>query len=121
MLTAGSAHVPENVTDVLLWRMAVRVAADHQRDPHRPGRCANLRCAHEAYPCPPLRDAHRAQVVASRAPQFAPGRARVPAIAAAAQKFTGWFRPTRPTPTVTPPAPTPLPHRQPMAALRLAG
>lgn len=126
MLPTTPADVPENVTDVLLWRMAVRVTNDHQPDPHHPGRCANLRCAHEAYPCPPLRDARRAQYVASRPPRFTPGRARVPAapavaaVAAAAQRFVGWFRPTRPAPVVARPAPVPLPRRQPMAALRLA-
>ncbi|BCL14682.1 hypothetical protein [Micromonospora sagamiensis] len=120
MLPATPAGVPENVTDVLLWRMAVRVTADHQPDPHHPGRCANLRCAHEAYPCQPLRDAQRAQHAATRPPRFAPGRARVPVVAAVAQRFAGWFRPTRPAPAVPRPAPIPLPRRQPMAALRLA-
>ncbi|GAB3147139.1 hypothetical protein GCM10027290_29950 [Micromonospora sonneratiae] len=110
-----SDRVPETVTDPMLWRMAVRVAADHQPDPHHPGRCANLRCVHESYPCPPLRDAQRAQQVATRPHRFTPGRARVTAVA---QRFVGWFRPTRPVPA--PPAPVPLPRRQPMAALRLA-
>ncbi|GGL92998.1 hypothetical protein [Micromonospora yangpuensis] len=109
-----ATEVPDDVTDVLLWRMAVRVTADHRPDPRDPGRCANLRCAHEeAYPCPPLRDAQRARQAATRPPRFTPGRARVPAVTTLAQRFAGWFRPTRPAP--------PLPRRQPMAALRLAG
>ncbi|MFY1652780.1 hypothetical protein ACN27J_18055 [Solwaraspora sp. WMMB762] len=107
------APEPETVTDPMLWRMAIRVTADHQPHPRHPGRCANLRCVHEAYPCPPLRDAQRAQQAATRPHRFTPGRARV---AAVAQRFVGWFRPARPVP----PAPVPLPRRQPMAALGLA-
>ncbi|MGC4808742.1 hypothetical protein [Micromonospora sp. DT233] len=121
MLPTTRSDVPEDVTDVLLWRMAARVAAAHQPDRHHPERCANLRCAHEAYPCPPLRDAQRAQHAAIRPRRFTPGRARVSAVAAAAKKFVGWLRPIHTTPaTPPPPAPMPLPRRQPMAALRLA-
>lgn len=106
----------QTVTDPMLWRMAVRVTADHQPHPRHPGRCANLRCVHEAYPCPPLRDAQRAQQAATRPHRFTPGRARVTGVAAAAQRFVGWFRPARPVP----PTPVPLPRRQPMATLGLA-
>ncbi|MEV5691987.1 hypothetical protein [Micromonospora globbae] len=118
MLPTSPAEVPEDVTDVLLWRLAVRVAADHQPDPHRPGRCTNLRCAHETYPCPPLRDARRAHHASTHPRRVTPGRARVPAVAAAAHRFVGWFRPARPAPAAARP---PLPRRQPLATLRLAG
>jgi hypothetical protein len=114
------AVMPEDVTDVLLWRLAIRVAADHQPDPCHPGQCANLRCAREAYPCPPLRDAQRAQGAATRPQRFTPGRARVSGVAAVAHRFVGWFRPARLTPPAASPASSPLPQRQPMAALRLA-
>lgn len=90
-----TAPEPETVTDPMLWRMAARVAANHQPHPHQFSRCANLRCVNEAYPCPPLRDARRAQQAATRPHRFAPGRARVTAVAAAAQRFVGWFRPAR--------------------------
>ncbi|MBQ1052729.1 MULTISPECIES: hypothetical protein [Micromonospora] len=117
MLPAAPAEVPHDVTDVLLWRMAMRVTADHQPDPHRRGRCVNLRCVHEVYPCPPLRDAQRAQDVARRPRRFASGRAQVPAVAVVAQTFVGWFRPTRPAPAVSRSAPM----RHPVtAAVRLA-
>lgn len=107
--------VPADVTDVLLWRLAVDVAAAHQPDPHDPNRCVHLRCKGEVYPCPPALDADLAHRAATRPTDrggpvrgpgwIARGRARVvEPVAAAASRFTGWFRPTRPnpTPTVTP-------------------
>ncbi|SCG77728.1 hypothetical protein [Micromonospora inositola] len=89
--------VPPHVTDVLLWLLATDVAAQHLPDPDRPGHCANLRCHKETYPCPPAGDAYRACRAATRPTLLARGRARVivPAAAAAA-RFAGWFRPTRP-------------------------
>lgn len=101
--------VPRNVTDVLLWLLAADVAAAHLPDPHQPDRCANLRCTGQAYPCPPARDAHRACRAATLTGVFARGRARAaaPAVAAAA-RFAGWFRPTRPAPP--PQRPMPLPR-----------
>ncbi len=83
--------IPRMVTDVLLWLLASDVAAAHQPQPHQPDRCANLRCTGQAYPCPPARDAHRAQQAATRRPQ-------APARAATVAPFTGWFRPSRPQP-----------------------
>ncbi|MDM4783396.1 MULTISPECIES: hypothetical protein [unclassified Micromonospora] len=78
--------IPHTVTDVLLWLLATDVAAAHQPHPRNPGRCTNLRCTDQAYPCPPARDAHRAQQAATAAPR---PRARV------ASALTGWFRPSR--------------------------
>ncbi|MEU1606068.1 hypothetical protein [Micromonospora matsumotoense] len=80
--------VPHTVTDVLLWLFATDVAAAHQPHPHKPDRCTNLRCTAQAYPCPPARDAHRAQQAAT-APH-----ARVQARARVASAFTGWFHPS---------------------------
>ena len=114
---------PEDVTDVLLWKLANDVAANHQPDPHRPDRCANLRCAHETYPCTPVRDARRARQAATRPRWLARGRAGVPApVAAVTQAFTGWFRPTRTVPAAPThtTAPARLPRRQPTAALHPA-
>lgn len=81
--------VPREVSDVLLWLLATDVATAHLSDPHGPGRCANLRCTGQPYPCPPARDAHRAFQAAIRSWQLAGGRTRV-----AAARFAGWFRPT---------------------------
>ena len=95
--------VPPHVTDVLLWLLATDVAAQHLPDPERPGRCANLRCHWESYPCPPARDAQRTCRAATRPPLPVRGRARVisPAVAAAA-RFAGWFRPARQQQRATP-------------------
>ncbi|MEV0810950.1 hypothetical protein [Micromonospora sp. NPDC050200] len=91
--------IPRTVTDVLLWLLATDVAAAHLPDHDRPGRCANLRCTGEAYPCPPARDAHRARQTATRPGLPARGQARVTAPATTATRFAGWFRPTRPQST----------------------
>lgn len=100
--------VPHTVTDVPLWLLAADVAAAHLPDPDRPGRCANLRCIGEAYPCPPARDARRACQAATRPRPFARGRARVAAPAASAvARFAGWFRPTRPMASRQRPMPSP--------------
>ncbi|MBQ0896759.1 hypothetical protein KBX37_27325 [Micromonospora sp. U56] len=88
--------IPRTVTDVLLWLLATDVAAAHQPQPDAPGRCANLRCTGQAYPCPPARDAHRARQASTRPTLPARGRARV---AAPAARFAGWFRPTPAQPT----------------------
>ncbi|MCO1593774.1 hypothetical protein M8C17_01180 [Micromonospora sp. RHAY321] len=90
--------VPRTVTDVPLWLLAADVAAAHLPEPDRPDRCANLRCAGEAYPCPPARDAQRACRAATRPTLLARRRAQVlgPATAAA-DRFAGWFRPNPPS------------------------
>lgn len=113
MRTAHDRPVPEDVTDIMLWRLATEVTAQHQPDPVHPGRCTNLRCTGESYPCLPARDAARALRAATGRLRVARGRARVPApVRAAAERFTGWFRPTRPAHVVAP-----LPH---FAATRAA-
>ncbi|MFF0718741.1 hypothetical protein [Micromonospora sp. NPDC003816] len=58
--------LPEDVTDVLLWRTAARVIAAHRPQPDRPTRCVSLLCAGQHYPCPPVRAAHRAQQLSRR-------------------------------------------------------
>ncbi|MGC5022962.1 hypothetical protein [Micromonospora sp. DT47] len=114
--------VPRNVTDVLLWLLAADVAAQHSPHPDDPGRCCNLRCARETYPCPRARDAQRACHTASRPTLLARGRAQVIApVATAATRFAGWFRPARavpPTPTMMS-APRP-PQRLPLTTPRAA-
>ncbi|MGN9807113.1 hypothetical protein [Micromonospora sp. L32] len=102
--------VPRTVTDVLLWLLATDVVVAHQAHPERPGRCANLRCTGEAYPCPPAREALRACQAANRPRLLARGLARVTVQAAggAASGFAGWFRPTRPV--TSPPLSMPYPR-----------
>jgi hypothetical protein len=69
--------VPANVADLLLWRLAVDVAAAHQLG--HDGRCSSLLCAGLAsYPCPPAATAQRAAHAALRPPPTARGRAAVP-------------------------------------------
>ncbi|MGC4857549.1 hypothetical protein ACLQ24_30340, partial [Micromonospora sp. DT4] len=96
--------VPDDVTDRLLWALAVDVAAAHQPGPD--GACTNLQCRGQQGPCWALRTARRAEQHARRAtttlapapPSPRPvgvvrGRAPVPA---PPRRFTGWFTPARP-------------------------
>jgi hypothetical protein len=121
---------PDDVTDRLLWALAVDVAAAHQPGPG--GACTNLQCGGQQGPCWALRTAHRAEQRARRTPTLtaptprraatARGRAPVPA---PPRRFTGWFTPTRPPAHLVRPEPAPdtaPPHprfhrRPPVAAL----
>ncbi|GAA1503585.1 hypothetical protein GCM10009827_015840 [Dactylosporangium maewongense] len=103
MLTLATAHrthpsadvtVPDDVVDVLLWRTAFDVAAEHQRGPT--GDCTNLRCASEHGTCTPARQALHALRIARRAPAPTP-------------------QPTRNTPHTTPPSPGPSRPQPPIA------
>lgn len=69
--------IPDTVTDILLWLLAEDVAEAHPPNPQQPRRCANPRCAREAYPCTPARDAHRARHAATRPTPPAHGRAQL--------------------------------------------
>ncbi|GAA3913843.1 hypothetical protein Aau02nite_63340 [Amorphoplanes auranticolor] len=77
--------MPDDVTDRLLYALAVDVATAHQ--PRPDGTCPNLQCHGRAGPCVPLLNAYRAADLARRppgpprpAPQHpARGHARVPA------------------------------------------
>lgn len=70
--------VPDTVGDLLLWRLAVDVAAAHQPGPDR--RCTSPLCTDQpSYPCPPATAAQRATLAAHRQPPIARGRATVPA------------------------------------------
>lgn len=101
--------MPPEVTDPLLWRLALDVIAAHQ--PGDDGRCRNLQCAAHTAPCPASVAARRAMHVARPTPAtpapaaqpdtavaatVARGRAAVPAPANRGP-FTGWFTtPLRP-------------------------
>jgi hypothetical protein len=103
---SDQAVVPADVTDVLLWRLAIDVATAHQHDPD--GRCTNLRCADQIGPCTASRQAQHAMRLARRpqptppappptsaptGPGTAVGRAAVPYAANRGQS-AGWFTST---------------------------
>jgi hypothetical protein len=102
---SDACPIPDDVTDRLLYALAVDVAAAHQ--PRPDGTCPNLQCHDRAGPCAPLRHAYRAAAIARRhpgprpAPQHpARGHARVPA--SQPMNALGEF--------VTEPAAVPVPH-----------
>lgn len=124
--------VPVDVTDRLLWALAVDVAAAHQPGPD--GACTNLQCRGQYGPCWALRTARRAEQRARRAtvtlaPPPSPGpagtaRGRAP-VPAMPRRLTGWFTPAHPPAPVMRPAFVPgavppesrLDRRPPVAAL----
>ncbi|GAB2960989.1 hypothetical protein GCM10027280_57290 [Micromonospora polyrhachis] len=90
------ASIPDDVTDPLLWRLALDVAAAHQ--PDEDGNCRNLQCVSQRGMCSAVRHARRAMACARSARQSAPhpssaalqGRAAVPIRQVSG--FRGWFR-----------------------------
>ncbi|SCL26087.1 hypothetical protein GA0070616_3236 [Micromonospora nigra] len=89
------ALLPSDVTDLLLWRLAVDVLTAHQPGPG--DRCANLQCADQTGPCRAARQAQQA-MRAARAPR--PAHLPQPALSRerAPQRpvrdpggFVGWF------------------------------
>ncbi|MEU7949759.1 hypothetical protein AB0B62_01095 [Micromonospora chalcea] len=123
--------LPVDVTDRLLWALAVDVAAAHHPGPD--GACTNLQCRGQQGPCWALRTARRAEQRARRATvtlapppspgpaAIARGRAPVPAVP---RRLTGWFTPAHPPAPVMRPASVPgavppesrLDRRLPVAA-----
>ncbi|GAA3449668.1 hypothetical protein GCM10018962_15010 [Dactylosporangium matsuzakiense] len=134
---SADVTVPDDVTDLMLWRLAFDVAVEHQRGPD--GHCTNLRCTGQDGPCDAAIQAARALRAARRPatstpPKPIPRTTRTttprpttafhqhhgPAIGRAnvttpnAGRFTGWF-----THTATAAANrrrTQLPRRVPGAA-----
>jgi hypothetical protein len=111
---------PDDVTDRLLWTLAVDVAAAHQPGPD--GSCSNLQCRGQHGPCRALHTAYRAAQLA-RHPAPAPppaapaltrpvarGRA---AVIPAPDRFTNWFGADDGPRTPPPAAPAPLPAPAP--------
>jgi hypothetical protein len=109
---SSDAPVPDDVTDVMLWRLAFDVTVAHQPDPN--GNCTNLRCAGQRGRCEPATHAQHAlraarrltaltpappnptpPIVATDAPVTDPHRApaigRAPVIHPNTGPFTGWF------------------------------
>ncbi|WFE65500.1 hypothetical protein [Micromonospora sp. WMMD714] len=56
---------PAGVTDPLLWRLALDVIDAHH--PDQSGRCDNLLCEHQDWPCDAARNARRALSMAGDA------------------------------------------------------
>lgn len=125
---SDQAVPPPDVHDVLLWRLAIDVAAAHQPDDH--GNCRNLACSGQAGICPALHRARQA-LRAARTPQPSPipaparirvtGRATVPTTGQRPGRFVGWFATARSAMRTWLPGPCPaLPHRVPGATLAAA-
>jgi hypothetical protein len=84
-----TADRPADVTDPLLWRLALDVADAHA--PGEDGGCTHLLCAGQNWPCEPWQRAQRAL-------NLAQGRTADEAIAPAATQDDTWAAPTaRPT------------------------
>ncbi|MEV6932100.1 hypothetical protein AB0M46_47485 [Dactylosporangium sp. NPDC051485] len=144
---SADVTVPADVIDVLLWRLAFDVAAEHQRNPA--GDCTNLRCTGVRGVCAPAVQAQRALRMARRplAPVRSPAASSPPvartaptaALAPVAAhdprpaptvvgraavgrpnpgRFTDWF--TSAVGAVHGRRPNQLPRRRPGAALALA-
>ncbi|MFG3709290.1 hypothetical protein [Micromonospora sp. NPDC047730] len=109
------AVTPDDVTDPLLWRLALDVIGAHQPDNH--GNCRNLQCAGQRGMCAAARAARRAMGLArpvrpAATPAPTPrahGHAAVAAPPSSA--FRGWFT----TSPARPPAP-PLRRHSPWPA-----
>lgn len=90
------ALLPRDVTDRLLWRLAVDVATAHQFGSDN--RCVNLQCVNQSGPCVAARLAQRAMRL-SRTPLPQPQRLPQPAAPRRSPQrpgrdsggFVGWF------------------------------
>ncbi len=93
------ANRPEEVTDPLLWGLALDVADAHQPDAGGTD-CVNLLCAGHGWPCAAWQTAQRALEVARTAPERQP--THVPD-GRSADPLTGWS--TAPARRLRPAAP----------------
>ncbi len=75
---------PDDVTDPLLWRLALDVADAHA--PAEDGGCAHLLCAGQDWPCAPWQRAQRALSLAQGGPTDEPAASTAP-------QWTGWSDP----------------------------
>ncbi len=90
------AAVPDDITDPLLWRLAIDVLAAHQ--PEHNGNCRNLQCAGQTGICTAASNARRALTLARTATRPAnPAPLSVPRETAPRPpaprngEFIGWF------------------------------
>ncbi|MEU4218942.1 hypothetical protein [Actinoplanes sp. NPDC026623] len=110
---ADRGPTPDDVTEPMLWVLAVAVASAHR--PDIDGRCTNLQCHGQQTPCQPTRTAHHAARLGRRipdpeppAPESPPPVDHRPVIGRAVVTPTGpsgFVSTFRPAPT--PPAPMP--------------
>ena len=122
------ALLPRDVTDPLLWRLAVDVLTAHQPGPQ--DRCVNLQCAGQVGPCPPARRAQQAMRAArAAAPQPPPLAHRALSREHAPRRplrgpgrFVGWFTTSLAATTthLRSRIPQRLPRRVPGAAMTAA-
>lgn len=100
---SADVPVPADVIDVLLWRTAFDVAAEHQRGPT--GDCTNLRCTGQRGTCTPATQAQQALRLARQPPAPKPRlSASTPLVARPAP--THAQAPVQATARGLPPAPT---------------
>ena len=113
------AAVPDDITDPLLWRLAIDVLAAHQ--PGHDGNCRNLQCAGQTGICAAASHARRALTVArtaTRPANPAPREAAPRPPAPRSVNFIGWF--TTPKPATTTELPDSGSPRRPITSLRHA-
>jgi hypothetical protein len=67
---SADAPVPNDVTDVMLWRLAFDVAVEHRRGPD--GNCTTWRCVDQRGPCDAAIGAQQALHAARRTPTTPP-------------------------------------------------
>lgn len=112
------AVMPDDVTDPLLWRLALDVIGAHQ--PDNRGNCRNLQCAGQRGTCDAARNARRAMDLARPArPATTPATTRraygnAAVVAPLSSAFRGWFTTTPARPLASPlrlwsPGPASLP------------
>ncbi|MER7420895.1 hypothetical protein ABT346_29650 [Micromonospora peucetia] len=91
------ADRPDEVTDPLLWKLALDVADAHE--PDGDGGCHNLLCAGQSWPCPPWNNAQRALRMARAEPrQSAPAVGQVDGQGRTGLPAAGPAQHTRPNP-----------------------
>ncbi|MEV1328431.1 hypothetical protein AB0J20_02500 [Micromonospora costi] len=114
------AVIPDDVTDPLLWRLALDVIAAHQ--PDNRGNCRNLQCAGQRGMCDAARTARRAMDLARSArPATTPATTRrayghAAVVAPGSSAFRGWFT----TSPARPPASSPRRRSPRPASLKAA-
>ena len=117
------AAVPDDITDPLLWRLAIDVLAAHQ--PEHDGNCRNLQCAEQTGICTAASNARRALTLARTATRPT-NPAPLPVRHEAAPRpptprsrdFIGWFTTPKPAPATE--LPDPGPRRRPITSRRHA-
>jgi len=117
--TARADTDGSGVADVLLWRLAQRVAAEHEPDPDQPTRCVSPLCAGQGYPCHAAVVATHATHAARQLPQSHPQRPSTDRRVVARGRAAVPQNPEHRHATTTALSPDTLAHRRPGATLPL--